>query len=134
MLAQAMAIIVRAMQREKFNYDLGQLQRIDANVDTRSHLEVSANKKSQRSTRLYRLDPFVNTNGIQRVGGRLCRAEFKLGERHPIILPRNNHLSKLVVRHYHDRVHHQGRSITCGAVRQAEYWIVGGYNVVSNRT
>ena len=130
-LAQAMAIIVRATQREKFDQDLRQLQRTDANVDTRSRLEVSANKKSQRSTRLYRLDPFVDTNGILRVGGRLRRAEFEQGEKHPIILPRNDHLSKLVARHYHDRVHHQGRSITRGAVRQAGYWIVGGHNVVS---
>ena len=130
-LAQAMAIIVRATQREKFDHDLGQLQRTDANVDTRSRLEVSANKKSQRSTRLYRLDPFVDTSGILRVGGRLRRAEFELGERHTIILPRNDHLSKLVVRHYHDRVHDQGTSITRSAVRQAGYWIVGGYNVVS---
>ena len=127
----AMAVIVRATQREKFDHDLGQLQRTDANVDTRPRLEVSANKQSQRSTRLYRLDPFVDTNGILRVGGRLRRAEFELGEKHPIILPRNDHLSKLVVRHYHNQVHHQGRSITRGAVRQAGYWIVGGYNVVS---
>ena len=67
-----------------------------------------------------------------RVGGRLRRAELEFGERHLVILPRKDHVSKLIARHYHKRVHHQGRSITRGAVRQAGYWIVGGHQAISN--
>jgi hypothetical protein len=130
-LEQAKMVIVRATQREKFDQELRQLQRTNKNVDARRHLKDSTNKKLKRSTRLYRLDPFVDGDGILRVGGRLRRAELELGEKHPIILPRNDHVSNPVVRHYHGQVHHQGRCITRGAVRQAGYWIVGGYKVVS---
>ena len=54
----------------------------------------------QRKTRFYRLDPFVDSDGILRVGGRLRRAEL------------------------HERVHHHGWSITRG------YWLVGGHHIV----
>ena len=55
---------------------------------------------------------------------------LEYGERHPAILPRKDHISELIVRHYHERVYHQGRSITRGAVRQAGYWIVEGHHAV----
>jgi hypothetical protein len=116
---------------EKFSGELQQLQQTTTTQDTRQRREVVTDKKSKRRTGLYRLDAFVDSDGILRVGGRLRRAEFEFGEKHPIILPRNDHVSKLVVRHYQGRVHHQGRSITRGTVRQAGYWIVGGYHVVS---
>ena len=62
-----------------------------------------------RKSTLYRLDPFVDDNGILRVGGRLRRARPEYKEKHPAILPKGNHVSKLIVRHYHGQVHHQGR-------------------------
>ena len=48
------------------------------------------------------------------------------------ILPKNHHLSKLVVLHYHGQIHHQGRQITHGAIRQAGYWLVGGHRLVTS--
>lgn len=130
-LTQAMTVIVRATQKEEFKSELKQSRKATTNEDARQRGEVITDKKLQRNTRLYRLDPFVDIDGVLRVGGRLRRAEFELGEKHPIILPRNDHVSRLVVRHYHQRVHHQGRCITRGAVRQAGYWIIGGHNVTS---
>ena len=100
-LEQAMAVIVRTTQGEKFSGELQQLQRTATTQDTRQRREVVTDKKSQRRTRLYRLDPFVDSDGILRVGGRLRRAEFEFGEKHPIILPRNDHVSKLVVVNIH---------------------------------
>ena len=52
-------------------------------------------------------------------------------EKHPIVLPKNNHVSRLVAKHYHLRVHHQGRQITGGAIRQAGFWLVGGHDTVT---
>ena len=37
----------------------------------------------------------------------------------------------LIVRHYHGQVHHQGRQITHGAIRQAGYWLVDGNHEVA---
>lgn len=53
------------------------------------------------------------------------------GEKHPTVLPKNNHVSRLVAKHYHLRVHHQGGQITGGAIRQAGFWLVGGHDTVT---
>ncbi|XP_022808943.1 uncharacterized protein LOC111345924 [Stylophora pistillata] len=37
----------------------------------------------------------------------------------------------LVVRHYHERVQHQGRHFTLGLIRSSGFWIVGGKRLVN---
>ena len=112
-----MTVIVRTTQQERFQ----------------NELQDNAKRRSRREqhSRFHCLDLFVDRDGVLRVGGRLRRAELEYGERHSAILPRKDHVSKLIVRHYHERVYHQGRSITRGALRQAGYWIVGGHQAVS---
>ena len=56
---------------------------------------------------------------------------MEYGDTHPVILPKNQHLSKLMVLHYHEQIHHQGRQITHSAIRQAGYWLVSGHRLVS---
>ena len=87
-------------------------------------------KKSLKGSQLYHLDPFLDSYGIQHVGGRLRRAEMEYGEKHPIVLPKNHHVSQLVVKHYHVHVHHRGRQITGGAIQQAGFWLIGGHDTV----
>ena len=97
-----------------------------------SYRECISEKKSEmKKSALYRLDPFVDDNGILRVGGRLRHARLEYKEKHPALLPKGHHFSKLIVRHYHGQVHHQGRQITHGAIRQAGYWLVDGNHVVA---
>lgn len=60
---------------------------------------------------LVALSPFVDQHGVLRVGGRLDKN--KLGERdgshHPVIMPQNHYVTKLLVRRFHHQVLHQGR-------------------------
>jgi hypothetical protein len=49
----------------------------------------------------------------------------------PIVIPKH-HVSHLIVRHYHEKVHHQGRSITEGAVRNAGFWLIGSKRLVTS--
>ena len=39
---------------------------------------------------LWRLDPYVDADGILRVGGRLRNALYPDAEKHPVILPKNS--------------------------------------------
>ncbi|XP_029175532.1 uncharacterized protein LOC114943993 [Nylanderia fulva] len=78
-----------------------------------------------RRSVLARLDPFVDRNGVIRVGGRLKHAVLNPDERHPIILPRRSHFAVLVIRECHRRAMHGGVQLTLGMVRQG-YWIPGG--------
>ena len=50
---------------------------------------------------------------------------MKNKEKHPVILTKGSHLSRLAILHHHHEVQHQGRPITNGAMRQAGLWIVG---------
>ena len=86
-------------------------------------------KPLKRKSPLFKLHPYVDDRGILRVGGRLEKGSFPVGLKHPVILPKG-HVSVLVARYYHS-LHHQGRGMTIGSLREAGYWIFGCKAVVS---
>jgi hypothetical protein len=51
-----------------------------------------------------RLAPFLDQNGIIRVGGRLSNSQLSFNAKHPALLPRSHRFSQLVIEHAH-RVH-----------------------------
>ena len=55
-----------------------------------------------------------------------------LEEKHPILISGHQHVAKLIVRHYHEKVGHQGRHFTEGAIRAAGYWITGMKRIIAN--
>ena len=85
-----------------------------------------------KSSPLSQLDPFLDEEGLLRVGGRIKKTSELYGVKHPLILPRNSHLSHLIASHYHKKAAHQGRSLTINAIRSAGYWIMGCRRVVTS--
>ena len=126
-LDQALRIITITTQKEAFSEEL---QGARTEPELPRELQSSA-KRALKGSPLYRLDPFLDSHRILRVGGRLRRAEMNYGEKHPILLPKTHQVSQLVANHYHLKVHHQGRLITGGAIRQAGFWLIGGHGTVS---
>ena len=59
-------------------------------------------------------------------------ADLPSSIKHPVILPRGSHVSSLIIRHFHERVGHQGKGITLNAVRANGYWIIGGISAVNS--
>ena len=53
-------------------------------------------------------DLFQDQDVVWRCGGRLSNADLPYHTKHPIIIPRNNHLAKLIVRRAHERILHNG--------------------------
>ena len=79
-----------------------------------------------KSSQLWRLSPFMDSDGILRVGGRLELSSLPYDAKHPVILPKKHHISKLVVAHVHNRGHHNlGVNFTLAELRQ-KFWIVSG--------
>jgi hypothetical protein len=74
------------------------------------------------------LAPFVE-NDIIRVGGRLKRASLPYDQAHPILLPGNHHISKLIMEEFHEKVCHAGCERTLSESR-CEYWIMSGRRIV----
>ena len=130
-LEQAMRIIIEAVQEEAFEEILKSEHRVHTSEEETPRDRASEKKRTMKKSALFRLDPFISDDGLLCVGGRLRRARLEYGEGHPVLLPKGHHLSRLIVRHYHSRVHHQGRQITHGAIRQAGYWLINGNHTVA---
>ena len=61
-------------------------------------------------------------NGILHVGG---GAPLKDDVKHPVILPSDHNVTKLIINHYHELVGHSGAGMTWSAIRQ-HFWIIKG--------
>lgn len=62
-----------------------------------------------------------------RVGGRLENANINYSKKYPILLPHNNHLTDLIIRHEHIKNWHTGIQNTLNLVKQ-KYWPIDGKN------
>lgn len=69
-------------------------------------------------------------DGIVRAGGRLTQSPLSYDENHPMLLPTEHVISKLVLKNGHNRVFHAGRERTLCEVRR-KFWIVPGRNLVN---
>ncbi|XP_055307954.1 uncharacterized protein LOC129572072 [Sitodiplosis mosellana] len=78
---------------------------------------------------LSKMNPFLDENELLRVGGRLSFSEASYDQKHPFILPKESHFSKLVIQHHHQLALHAGVQLTLAEIRQ-KYWILGGRNPV----
>ena len=66
-----------------------------------------------------------------RCDGRLKYAEFLPQDaRFPIILPRNNCVTKLIVKHYHEKNDHAGGTNQLLAALSNRFWIISGREVI----
>ncbi|XP_076289808.1 uncharacterized protein LOC143213640 [Lasioglossum baleicum] len=79
------------------------------------------------TSKLQPLTPFLDEQGILRVGGRLQNSTLPFEQRHPILLPRSHHITKLIIRDSHQRNHHAGITATLYDVRLS-YWPIDGKN------
>ncbi|XP_070524041.1 uncharacterized protein [Cardiocondyla obscurior] len=86
---------------------------------------VSTGTPFQKGHPLANLSPFLDAQGILRVGGRIRHSLLSFDEKHPMILPRNSHLTGLIIASCHFRVLHGGVQQTLGLLRR-QYWIPGG--------
>ena len=124
--------IIKSIQKEVYTEEIKILQSLKLyGVVTDRTLARTRNTSMKKTSSLYRLDPFLDENGVLRVGGRIKRALVPFDVKHPIILPSKNHVTALLVRHHHERISHQGRGMTLNDLRSHGYWIVGGSSEVA---
>ena len=80
---------------------------------------------SSKPSAVRALDPFVDGEGVLRVGGRLRNSEEKFESKHPIILPSNDPFTNHVIVHSHVSNAHTGLELTLANLRES-YWILRG--------
>ena len=73
---------------------------------------------------LRELDCFIDEQGLLRVGGRLLNSDLSFNERHPVILLKSSHVSRLVIAYFHKKIARNGKSMTINETRANCYWII----------
>ncbi|KAI4890224.1 hypothetical protein NFI96_032236, partial [Prochilodus magdalenae] len=86
-LSQASDIIIKSVQSEAFREELAAL---------------ADGKTVNKNSPLFKFNPRVD-EGLIRIGGRLNNAQVESVDKNPLILPKQHHVSTLLVRHYHEK-------------------------------
>lgn len=113
---QAQNVVIRTIQQDVYSEDIKCVQ---------------IKEKLLKTSPLKNLDPYLDENGLLRVGGRIPDSNLTQGEKNPLLIPGHHHVAVLLIKHYHNKVHHQGRLFTEGAICSAGWWIEGGKRKVS---
>lgn len=69
------------------------------------------------------LNPFVDYDGILRVGGWLDKAALEEGIKHSMVLPANSHFTDIVIADAYKRTLHGGLQLMVNFLR-SKYWIL----------
>ena len=85
-------------------------------------------KRIKKSSEIYKLDPKL-VDGLLFVGGRLRSASIPESAKHQVILPKDNHMSDLIIQHYHLASGHSGREHVLSLLRE-RFWIIRANSAV----
>ncbi len=87
-------------------------------------IQLNSNQLKSSKGQLKALNPFLDAQGVLRVG-RLSNSLLAYDTKHPVILHRRSVLANLLVRHIHEGYYHSTISFTINFL-QSKYWIHGG--------
>ncbi|XP_018407682.1 PREDICTED: uncharacterized protein LOC108783580 [Cyphomyrmex costatus] len=87
------------------------------------------NQSLSKNSKLLPLNPFLDEQGIMRVGGRLQRADLPYSAKYQMLLPANHPFTKLLIENEHSRLLHAGPQATLASIRQ-KFWPLNGRNIV----
>ena len=104
--------IMRMVQKLRFKKEINAM-----------NIEKSSVKLNKSST-IYNLDPFMDADGLIRVGGRLKHSHLKNSCKHPVLLPKQKKVTDLVLKWCHAKCAHGGRS---------GYWVINGNSAVQSK-
>ena len=76
--------------------------------------------------RFWRLNPFIDTDGLMRVGGRLGALEEDKTFKFPVIIPKGTVVSGRLVEFHHSKIEHRGKHSTISELRDQGFWMING--------
>ncbi|XP_045453733.1 uncharacterized protein LOC123663035 [Melitaea cinxia] len=112
-LQDALLHWVRSVQEENFE----------------NEIDILRKGKCKLSGAICKLNPFLDSAGLLRVGGRLRNANLPYGARHPLLLPKSGHLVSLLVTDRHIKNSHAGCNALL-AILQREFWILSARRTI----
>ena len=89
---------------------------------------LSRDKPISTNSKILSLNPFLDSDGLLRVGGRLSNSDQNYDAKFPILLPGNHKFTQLVFEREHIRLMHGGPQILLNTVRE-RFWPTSGRSV-----
>jgi hypothetical protein len=83
----------------------------------------------EKNSTIRNLSPFLDENGVIRVGGRIRNANLAYNQKHPVLIPKNHNVTEAIIRHFHVKNLHSGTQSTLASIRQ-QYWPIAGRNKI----
>ena len=125
-LQKSELFILKMVQAKEFKKELKSLQPIQ------EFEGITKRSEMKKIGGFYKLDPFIDKNGLLRVGGRLNKSRLDYDSKHPIIIPKSGMVTKSITRWCHKNVAHGGRGASLNSIRSSGYWVINGNSMVRN--
>lgn len=87
--------------------------------------QLKSKQTVAKSSNLHTLCPILDNIGVIRVGGRIEQSQEPYNKKHPIIMPSESHLTKLIISEAHVRTLHGGPQLMLNYLR-SKFWILRG--------
>ena len=84
---------------------------------------LSSYSSVPKYSKLHKLDPFIDNDGIVRIKGRLQFSDLSYDCKHPIILPKRQ-FSKFLIQFQHTFLKHAGVNSVVPSLRTS-FWVIG---------
>ena len=110
------------------NYIIKEMQKKEFNEE---YTSLVKKKELPKHSKLLGLCPKLDSEGMIRSDGRLTYAEFlPYDVRYPIILPRKNWVTKLIIKHYHELGNHIAGTNQTLASLSTRFWIIAAREAI----
>ncbi|XP_073942495.1 uncharacterized protein [Choristoneura fumiferana] len=86
--------------------------------------ELKKKGQVKKRSSLITLSPFLDEKGLLRVKGRLHNASISESTKHPLIIPGNQYLTKLIINEAHTKTLHGWNQLMMTYIR-SKYWVIG---------
>lgn len=112
-LKKALFILIKIVQHQMFQDELSCLKK---------------KRMISRKSKLLPLAPFLDTNNLIRVGGRIRNSPYSFDKKHPILLP-SHIFTELIIKQEHLKLLHAGTQAVLFSLRN-KYWLINGKNAI----
>lgn len=89
---------------------------------------LSSGRFVDKNSKLSKLHPFLDNDGLLRVGGRLTNSNYKYQKKHPIVLSSKHAFTKLLFLKWHKMMLHPGPQLLLSCIREF-FWPLSGRNL-----
>lgn len=111
-LSTAEFTLIRIAQGESYLDEIMLLQQQSRDIESSTNI-------IPKTSPLYQLTPWLDSNGILRMRTRIAACHYATNDaKNPIILARKHHLTSLIISYYHQKYHHQNHETVINEIRQ----------------